>query len=190
MRELTEMENEVIKAIRNRRSTRKYKDKQIGEEELQTLLDAGIQAPSANNSQSWHFTVIQDRDMINFISDKSKEVMLKSDNENIVNIGKNAVNIFYNAPTLIIVSGKKEVSSYSVDCSAAIENMLIAAESIGLGTVWVGLSRFFFTLSDEIKKLKLPDGYEPFYAVAVGYKENDSVLGPSKRNREVINYIR
>lgn len=52
------MENEVIKAIRNRRSTRKYKDKQISEEELQTLLDAGIQAPSANNSQSWHFTVI------------------------------------------------------------------------------------------------------------------------------------
>lgn len=184
------MENEVLKSIKNRRSTRKYKEEQISEEELQALLDAGIQAPSAVNAQPWYFTVVQNKEMINHMSDKSKEVMLKSDNENIVNIGKNVVNIFYNAPTLIIVSGKKEVSSYSVDCSAAIENMLIAAESIGLGTAWVGLSRFFFTLSDEIKKLKLPDGYEPFYTVAVGYKENDSVLGPSKRNREVINYIR
>ncbi|MBB6630727.1 nitroreductase family protein [Clostridium algidicarnis] len=184
------MENEVLKAIKNRRSTRKYKEKQISEEELQALLDAGIQAPSANNSQSWHFTVIQDRDMINFISDKSKEVMRESDNKSIVNVGKSAGNIFYNAPTLIIISGKKEVQSSLVDCSAAIENMLIAGESIGLGTVWVGFVRFFFTLAEQVKKLKLPDGYEPFYAVAVGYKEDDSVFGPSKRNKEVVNYIR
>ena len=68
--------------------------------------------------------------------------------------------------------------------------MLIAGESIGLGTVWVGFVRYFFTLTEEVKKLKLPDGYEPFYAVAVGYKEDESVFGPSKRNREVINYIR
>ena len=128
--------------------------------------------------------------MISFISDKSKEVMLQSDNDNIVNIGKKSINLLYNAPTVIIVSGKTEVGSSLVDCSAAIENMLIAAESIGLGTVWVGLVKFFFTLKDEVKKLKLPNGYEPFYAVSIGYKENNSDLGPSKRNREVINYIR
>ncbi len=184
------MENEVLKAIRNRRSTRKYKDQQISEEELQTILEAGIQAPSANNSQSWHFTVIQDREMISSISDKSKEVMLQSENEAIVNIGKNPINIFYNAPTVIIVSGKEEVSSSLVDCSAAIENMLLAAESLGLGAVWVGLVRFFFTLSDEVKKLNVPNGYKPFYAVAIGNKYNDTFQGPSKRNKDVVNYIR
>ncbi|SFC23473.1 nitroreductase family protein [Clostridium uliginosum] len=184
------MENEVLKAIRNRRSTRKYKDEQIGEEELQTILDAGIQAPSANNLQPWHFTVIQDKEMINFISDKSKEVMIQNDNERIVNIGKSSTNIFYNAPTVIMVSGEEEVSSSLVDCSAAIENMLIACESIGLGAVWIGLVRFFFTLNDEVKKLELPNGYKPFYAVAIGYKTNDNILGISKRNRDVINYIR
>ena len=46
------------------------------------------------------------------------------------------------------------------------------------------------TFNEEVKKIKLPDGYEPFSAVAVGYKENSSVLTPSKRNREVVNYIR
>jgi len=68
--------------------------------------------------------------------------------------------------------------------------MLIAAESIGLGAVWVGLVRFFFTLSYEVKKLNLPNGYKPFYAVAIGNKYNDSIQEPSKRNKDVINYIR
>jgi nitroreductase len=184
------MENAVLKAIENRRSTRKYKEEQITEEELQALLDAGIQAPSANNSQSWHFTVIQNKDMINLMSNLSREMMLKSDNESIVNMGKNVSNIFYDAPTVIVISGKKDVSSSLVDCSAAIENMLIAAESIGLGTVWIGLIRYFFTFGDEVEKLQIPNGYEPLYAVAIGYKENDRDLGPSKRNKEVINYIR
>lgn len=184
------MENEVIKAIKNRRSTRSYKNTQISEVELQLILDAAIQAPSANNSQPWHFTVIQNKELINHISDKSKEVMLQSDNERIVNMGKSPINIFYNAPTLIIVSGKEDVNSSLVDSSAAIENMLIAGESIGLGSVWVGFTKFFFTLEDEVKKLKLPNGYKPFYAVSIGYKANDSVQGPGKRNRDVITYIR
>lgn len=184
------MENEVLKAIRNRRSIRSYKEEQISEIQLQTILEAGIQAPSANNLQPWHFTVVQDRGLIDFISDQSKEVMLKSDNETIVQIGKSPLNIFYKAPTLIIVSGKEEDSSSLVDCSAAIENMLIAVEAIGLGAVWVGFVKFFFALNDEVKKLKLPDGYKPFYAVAIGYKNMSADSGPSNRNKDVVTYIR
>ena len=184
------MENQVLRAIRDRRSTRKYKEKQISEEELQVILEAGIQAPSANNMQPWHFTVIQKKEMINHISDKSKELMLQSDNEHIVSMGKSQVNIFYNAPTVIILSGKETVPSSLVDCSAAIENMLIAGESIGLGSVWIGLVRFFFADNEEVKKLELPDGYKPHYAVAIGYKNGDIIQGISKRNMDVINYIR
>jgi len=184
------MENEVLKAIRNRKSTRKYKEEQIKTEELQAILEAGIQAPSAINSQPWHFTVIQNKEFINHISSKAKEKMLESDDLAIRNIAKSNMNILYNGPTVIIVSGKKDVSSSLVDCSAAIQNMLIAAESIGLGTVWVGLSRYFFMLNEEVKKLSLPAGYEPFYAVVLGYKEDDKALTPSKRNKDVVNYIR
>jgi len=187
---VSNMENEVVKSIINRRSTRKYKAEQISEEELQVLLECGIQAPSAVNAQPWHFTVVQNKEMINNMSNKAKEVMLQSDNDDVVKFGKSDVNIFYNAPTVIVVSGKKDVSSSLVDCSAAIQNMLIAAQSIGLGTVWVGLVRFFFTLNTDIQKLGLPDGYEPFYAVAVGYKENDSNLGPTKRDKDVVTYIK
>ena len=184
------MKNEVLKAIKNRKSTRKYKEEQIKEEELKAILEAGIQAPSAINSQPWHFTVIQNKEFIDHINDKAKEKMIESDDISIRNFAKSSTSIFYNGPTVIIVSGKKNVSSSLVGCSAAIENMLIAAESIGLGTVWVGLFRYFFTFNEEVKKLKLPNGYEPFYAVVVGYKEDDKALAPSKRNMEVVNYIR
>ena len=184
------MENEVLKVIKNRRSTRKYKEKQINEEELQALLEAGIHAPSAINAQSWHFTVIQDKKLINHMSDKTREVMCNNSDEMISSIGRNIENIFYNAPTLIIVSGKKDVASSLVDCSAAIENILIGAESIGLGAVWIGLVKFLFAIEEEINKINLPDGYKPLYAISVGYKANDISLEPLKRNREVVNYIR
>ncbi|MDF2880615.1 MAG: nitroreductase [Clostridiaceae bacterium] len=185
------MTNNVLETIMNRRSIRNYKDEQLSEEETQAILDAGIQAPSANNSQSWHFTVIQNKNLIDFISDKSKEVMRKSDNENIVKVGQSGVNIFYNAPTVVIVSGKEEVQSSLVDCSAAIENMLIAAESIGVGSVWIGFVRFFFSLREEVKRLDLPKGYVPYYAVALGHKKDDNkITGPSNRNKNVVNYIK
>jgi len=184
------MENEVIKTIKNRRSVRKYKEEQIKEEELQTILEAGIQAPTANNSQPWYFTVDQDRELIDLINTESKKMMVQSDNKKLVKMGKNIPNIFYNAPTVIIASGKKDIESALVDCSAAIENMLIAAESIDLGGVWIGLARFFFADEENIEKLDLPNGYEPFYAVAIGYKEDNIPTGPSKRNMDVINYIR
>lgn len=184
------MENKVLEAIKNRKSTRKYKFEQINEEELQIILDAGIQAPSAMNLQPWHFTVIQDKNLINHISDKSKEVMMKSDNEKIVNFGNSPINIFYDAPTIIVVSCKEDVTSSLVDCSAAIQNMLIASEALELGSVWIGFIKFYFTLEDEVKKLNIPDGYKPFYSVAIGYKNNEVNSGPSNRNKDCINYIR
>lgn len=183
------MKNEVLEAIGNRRSTRHFKTEQISEEELQALLDAAVEAPSANNSQSWHFTVIQDKNLIDFISEQAKSEMLRSNDEYVKRVGASSTSILYNAPTVIVVSGKREVASSLVDCSAAIENMLIAAESIGLGAVWIGMVRFFFTLEDNTKKLNLPEGYVPYYAIAIGYKENSGVR-PVSRNRDVVNYIR
>jgi len=175
------MENEVVKTTRNRRRLRNYKDEQISEEELQTILKAGEETISENNLKPWNFKVIQDKETINFISNKSKEAMLKSDNKSIVNVGKSPSNIFYNAPTVIVVSSKEGVSSSLGDCSKAVENMLIASESISIGAVWVGLITFFFKLSDEVKKLEVPSGYKPCYAVAIGYKASANNIVPSKK---------
>lgn len=90
---------------------------------------------------------------------------------------------------LIIVSGNKNALSPKVDYSAAIQNMLLAAESLNIGSVWIGLITFFLKLEDEVRKLGVPEGYEPYYGVALGYKSlNKEIIAP-KRNLNVVNYI-
>ena len=150
--------NEVLNVIKNRRSIRKYLPAQIKEEDLKLIIESAIYAPSAHNDQPWHFTVIQNKDLIKKINDKSKELMVESKVDWMRKMALNQdINLTYNAPTLIIVSGNKTATAPLVDCSAAIQNMLLSAESIGIGSVWLGLIKSFFKLKDEVKKLGIPD---------------------------------
>lgn len=183
------MENQTIKIIKSRRSIRKYLPEQIKDEELQTILDAAIHAPTGRFDQPWHFTVIQDKDLISFMGAKTKEVMSKSKEEWIKTRGDDkSFNIFYHAPTVIIVSGRKDAYSPLTDCSAAIQNMLLAAQSLNIGSCWIGLVSHFFTLEEEVKKLNIPKGYEPYYAVCLGYPDQEGIL--KERKKDVVNYIK
>lgn len=182
--------NEVIGVIKKRRSVRAFQDKQINEDELQAILEAGLWAPSAHNTQPWHFTVIQDPDLIGHISTVCTQDMAKSPVEWMVRMGQSGRSIFYNAPTVIIVSGKKEdLFEPLIDCSAATQNLLLAAESLDIGACWIGLIRFFFEHAEEVKKLQLPEGYKPFYAVSLGYKIRPNGDGPV-RSSGTVRYIR
>ncbi len=183
--------NEVLKVLKSRRSVRSYKQEQISEESLDLIIKSGIYAPSANNQQPWHFTVIQNKELLDFINEKAKELMIKSESEFLQKAGANAdFQITYHAPTLIIVSGKKDAPNWSTDCSIALENMVIAAESLDIGSVWIGMLRFFFQQEDAVKKLGLPEGYVPFYGIALGYKANEVEQSEPKRNMDVVEYIR
>ena len=163
--------NKVLEAIRNRRSIRKYLPEPLKREELDAILEAGFYAPSAHNDQPWHFTVIRDRELLDRISRLSKEGMRASELDWMREMGANEnLHIFYHAPAVVIVSMRKDALSPLVDCSAAIQNMLIAAESLDIGSCWIGLARFWYALPEEVKVLNLPEGYEPCYAVTFGYK--------------------
>ncbi|WP_434305595.1 nitroreductase family protein [Clostridium botulinum] len=182
--------NTVLQTIKNRRSIRSYKSEQIKEEELQCILDAGIYAPSGCNHQSWHFTVIQNRELITTMSNVAKEKLKNSANENFRNMGNNEkLDLTHGAPTLIVVSGKEGNYSPLVDCSAAIENMLIAAESLNIGSLWIGLISLAFDNKEIIEKLNIPKGYKPYFGIALGYKNVSEDKAP-KRNENVITYIR
>lgn len=182
--------NQVFETIKSRRSTRKYLPKQIKKEELDIILEAGIYAPSGHNDQAWHFTVVQNKELIDLMSEESKKVMAKLPVDWIAKMGRSEnLNIFYNAPTVIVVSGKKDATSPFADCCAAIQNMLLAAESIDIGSCWIGLARFFYENPENLKKLNIPEGYEPHYSVSFGYKDSSSNRAP-KRNKDVVNYIK
>lgn len=182
--------NNVLKTIKSRRSVRQYQEKQIKDEELDQILDAAIYAPSGHNEQSWHFTIIQNQDLITEISDGSKEVMKQMDMEWIAQMGAmEEFNIFHRAPTAIIVSGRKDAITPETDCAAAIQNMLLAAESLDIGSCWIGFAKFFFMNPKNVEKFKIPEGYEVHFGVSLGYKVRE-ISQALERKTDVFTYFK
>ncbi len=182
--------NEVIENIKSRRSIRKYKSEQIKDKELEIILESAIYAPTGHNDQPWYFTVIQNKELIDEMSVECKRIMSDLPIEWIARMGKaEHLHIFYEAPTVVVVSGKEDATSPIPDCSAAIQNMMLAAESMDIGSCWIGLARFFFKNEDNVKRLEIPEGYKPYYGVCLGYKGSSSNKAP-ERNKDVVNYIK
>ena len=95
--------NETIKTILGRRSIRAYQPRQIGEEELQNILLAGQYAPTAMGQQPWHFTVLQNSDLLEKLQVQCKSLFLHSDNENLRAVAsREEYHVFHHAPTLLI----------------------------------------------------------------------------------------
>ncbi|GAA0732035.1 nitroreductase [Clostridium oceanicum] len=185
--------NDTLKAIMERRTTRKFKEDQIKEEEINTILKAGMYAPSAHNDQPWNFTVIQNKDLLNELNKESKEIAKTFPNETIKKMGHNEkLNIFYGAPTIIVISGRENAMMPQIDCAAATENMLIAAESLDIGGCWNGIVGFLFD-SNKVEiykeKLGIPEGYRPYYAIALGYKKV-KITKALPRKENSIQYIK
>ncbi|WP_242865761.1 nitroreductase family protein [Desulfosporosinus sp. HMP52] len=126
--------NETLKVIKQRRSTRSFKEEQIKGEEMQAILEAGMYAPNAGN-QAWHFTVIQNKKLLEKLNLAAKQGAQQMDIEHLRELGNDKeFNCLYHAPTLIIVSGdEKAFVPLEADCAAATQNLLLAAESIGGG---------------------------------------------------------
>jgi nitroreductase len=181
--------NETMKCIFNRRSTRKFLPDQINEQALKLIIEAGLYAPSAHNQQPWHFTVIQNKALLDQLNEASKETAKSSEHKFIQQMANNdKFHIFFNAPVVIIVSGEEKALLPQVDCAAATENMLIAAESLGIGSCWIGLVLFAFRGEKGkafIEALKIPEGYKPYYGVALGYKALESANVPARRENRV-----
>jgi nitroreductase len=117
----------LFEIMNNRRSIRRYQeDRKVEQDKIIMLLKAAMAAPSACNLQPWEFIIVNEKDTINKLKDCIDE-----------NNGRH-----YNAPTAFIVCGNTSYLPWKgrgeMDCSAAIENILLAATVMGLGTVWIG----------------------------------------------------
>ncbi|WP_300299022.1 nitroreductase family protein [Anaerosolibacter sp.] len=185
--------NETLKNIKQRRSIRSFKDEQIKDEELQAVLEAGLYAPYAWD-QSRHFTVIQNKELLDRLNIAAKEAAKQMDFEHLRELGNDErFHCLYNAPTLIIVSGNEQAPiPLEADCATATQNLLLAAESIGLGACWIFfvLLAFNSTQGTELlRELKIPDGYKPYYSAVLGYK-NAATVNIPERNSNLITYIK
>jgi nitroreductase len=185
--------NETLKVILNRRSIRQYKAKQIADSELKQILDCALHAPNAMNQQKWHFTVIQDKVMLNKMVNIIKENLINSSVDLLVQRASIPdYHTFHNAPTVILISADDKAKFAQIDCGAAAENIALAAESLNIGSCIITSSAFLFASEkgDELKKkLGIPNGYSHVCTVALGYKDCANPVA-SPRNEGVINYIK
>lgn len=185
--------NQTIETILNRRSVRVYSEDQIKQEDLDLVLQAGCYAPSGCNMQPWHFTVVQNKEILNTLNIETKNELQKCDNEYFQNFAKSEkYDIFYNAPTAIVISGEKKALVPQIDCAAATENMILAADSLNIGTCWIGLITFLFRskrAEEFLRMLQIPEGYEPYYAISLGYKKIADPK-PQPRREHSITYIK
>lgn len=185
--------SQILEVIKNRRSTRSYKEEQVKEEEIMALLEAGAWAPSGHNKQSWYFTVVQNKELIKKMSDRSKYAARDAENEKMRKMANNPdFNIFHGAPTVIVISHRNDAITPAEDLSAATENMLLQAESMGLGTCWSAFICGIFRGSEKeefIKDLEIPEGHTPHHAIAVGYPNIKTVNAPERKDK-YFNFIK
>ncbi|SMB79036.1 Nitroreductase family protein [Desulfonispora thiosulfatigenes DSM 11270] len=100
--------------------------------------------------------------------------------------------MFYNAPTVIFISGDEKNPKAPVDCAAATQNMLIQAESLDIGSCWIGFIALLLNSEEGkgfLKELELPEGYRQIHAVALGKKKHQSAKAP-QRKENLVNYIK
>lgn len=147
---------DAIEAILTRRSVRKYTNKTISEKIIKELIETGFSAPSAGDQQPWHFIIIDDRKLLDKIPEFHPHAKMLLD-----------------CQKAILICGDLNLEIHNgfwmLDCSAATENILIAARAKGLGACWLGVYPRDGRISGFRKMLKIPKNVIPFSLISLGY---------------------
>ncbi len=147
---------DTLQAIKTRRSIRHYQSTPVSAEIEETLLRAAMQAPSAGNGQPWHFVVIRDRELLKAVPTFHPYGQM---------VPESALTILVCAEP----KASKFGDYFPQDCSAAVENILLTAHSLGLGAVWVGMYPRQERMQAIQKMIKLPEGIIPFALIPIGF---------------------
>ncbi len=177
----------VLQVISDRRSHRKYEDRQLPEDVLRTILTAALESPSARNRQPWHFSVCQNPALIQAVHDAAAREMGKGGSPRFADPD---FQMFYHAPTVIFIFGEKDNPWTQVDCGIAVENIALAAEGLGIGSVILGLPKPAFEgeKAAELKeKLCCPERHDFVIAISLGYAADTK--DAHEKNEEKISRI-
>lgn len=185
--------SEALNNLLGRRSIRSYKQEQITDEELNAILEAGKYAPSAANQQPWHFTVIQNKEVLEKFNKVTQAAFAKSGNQRYEERAKSDdFSAFYHAPTYIIVSGDEKAIVPVADTALALGNLFLAASALNIGSVWIHSVNFLWETEEGkalFKELGVPEGYRPFGSGAFGYSAVDKP-SPAPRKEGTVTIIK
>lgn len=147
-------ENQTLETIFNRKSVRKYTQRPVEKEKLEMLVRAGMAAPSSRDRRPWEFIIVTDRKLLDTMGDGLPLArMLKETNQAIIVCGDTV----------------KSGNAWQLDCSAAAQNLLLAAESIGLGAVWTAAYPYPERMKVVRDALQFPEHIVPLTVIPIGY---------------------
>ena len=191
----------TLEAIKTRRSTRKFQQKPVELEKLQTIVDAGRFGPTGGNCQSNHFFVISNPEVLKklvelvqsaFAAMELREDLYKS-LQNSIRLSQKGSYVFnYNAPALIVVACQKEYGNNMADVACAVENMMIAANELDLGSCYINQLKWLNedpALLEYLRSLGLKDSERVYASVALGYADTESGLPNRTPNPRVGNEV-
>jgi len=179
----------VVDAIYSRRSVRSYTPQRIDESTIRTLLAAAVQAPTAVHEEPWVFVVVQDSATLKRISDHAKPLFIEEAHRAHIDSGGHALdhfvspdfNIFYDAGTLVVICGRPMGPFVVADCWLAAENLMLAAEALGLGTCVIGSAVPALNAGEIRAELGIPQELSVIAPIIVGMPR---VQTPATTRRE------
>ncbi len=183
----------MLEFIKSRRSTRKFKPEMLSDETVSQVIEAGRYAPSGGNSQSTHFIVIKNKEILDTLAELVKWEFAKMEaDENTykslvhsINASKTGNYIFhYNCPVLIVTANKKDYGNNIADCSCALENMMLMANAMDLGSVWINQLKWLNenpVILAKMKELGMEEDERVYGALALGFADTESGL-PNRTN--------
>ena len=183
--------NEVIDVLLKRRSVRRFLKDAVPREFVNQILQTASWAPSSMNSQPWHFSVIENQGLLDTISFLSNEIRVEMGVVHpVLDVDADSpdAHVFYKAPVVIVVSGKKNTlsSDPNVDCAIAAFSAFISATSLGLGACLVDLYNNFGKIVEAPSMIGLNEEYMPYYGIAIGYRdESFSIMAPPRKTDNI-----
>lgn len=191
------LENEVLKNIYSRRSIRDYLPDDIPDDVVRELIRAATYAPSAGNMQPWRFVVIKNRDLIAKLSGRAKELWMEQagkssrpELKSLANmVSRPNFDVFFKAPLLIMIFSDRDAFSPQIDCALAGENMMLAAQSLGIGSCWIGLASPLGEDPVILAELSVPDGCRLEGTLVFGYPTKLDHKAPRRDNEVVLKWI-
>jgi len=154
--------NETIKTILERRAIRKYQDKMVPDELIEEITKCGTYAPTGMGKQSPIILVIKDQEMRNKLAKLNASIMNAD------------IDPFYGAPVILVVLANKDIPTYLYDGSCVMENMMLAAKSLGLGSAWIHRAKEVFATEEGkeiLNSVGIKGNYEGIGNCIIGYPD-------------------
>ena len=171
------MKNDFLEMMKTRRSIRAYKPDTVPEVLLSAVLEAGTYAPTGRGKQSPVIIAITDKEVRERIS-KLNAAVMGTDSDP-----------YYGAPVIVLVLGDGTANTYVEDCSCVLENLMLAAHAVGLGTVWVHREREIFESEEGkalLKEWGLPDTLRGVGSVALGYAKAEAPAAAPRKDNYIV----